>query len=85
MLGKKPQPEPEPEKKPEAEEKPSKPDRELDEIEQVFVNRLHRLMDAGYPLKYAEKIALRLDIHLPEAERLMAQGCPPKTASEILL
>ena len=46
--------------------------------------RLHVLMEAGYPLPLAERLAgSEADLH--EAVRLLEQGCAPATAAEILL
>ena len=47
--------------------------------------RLHVLIEAGYPLPIAEKIAAALDADLHEAVELVNQGCDPSTAAEILL
>ena len=47
--------------------------------------RLHVLMEAGYPLPLAEKIAAALDTDLHEAVQLVSNGCDPRTAAEILL
>ena len=47
--------------------------------------RLHVLMEAGYPLPLAEKIAAALDADLHHAVDLVARGCDPRTATEILL
>ena len=47
--------------------------------------RLHVLIEAGYPLPLAEKIAAALDADLHEAVELVHQGCDPRTAAEILL
>ena len=47
--------------------------------------RLHVLIEAGYPLPLAEKIAAALDTDLHEAVELVASGCDPRTAAEILL
>jgi hypothetical protein len=47
--------------------------------------RLHVLMEAGYPLPLAEKIAAALDADLHEAVQLVSNGCDPRTAAEILL
>ena len=46
--------------------------------------RLHVLMEAGYPLPLAEKIA-HSDADLHHAVDLIAQGCAPETAAEILI
>ena len=46
--------------------------------------RLHVLMDAGYPLLLAERLA-HSDADLHSAVELVRQGCEPKTAAEILL
>jgi len=46
--------------------------------------RLHVLMEAGYPLPLAERLAgSEADLH--EAVSLLAKGCSPATAAEILL
>ena len=46
--------------------------------------RLHVLMEAGYPLPLAEKIAgSEADLH--RAVELVRAGCTPETAAEILL
>jgi hypothetical protein len=46
--------------------------------------RLHVLIEAGYPLHLAERIAgSEVDLH--RAVELLRQGCEPITAAEILL
>ncbi len=46
--------------------------------------RLHVLMEAGYPLPLAERIAVsEADLH--RAVELLGCGCSPETAAEILL
>jgi hypothetical protein len=46
--------------------------------------RLHVLMEAGYPLPLAEKLAAsEADLH--KAVELVGQGCEPTVAAEILL
>jgi hypothetical protein len=46
--------------------------------------RLHVLIEAGYPLPLAERIAgSSVDLH--RAVELLDQGCLPETAAEILL
>jgi hypothetical protein len=47
--------------------------------------RLHVLMEAGYPLPLAERIAAALEADLHEAVELVGRGCDPRTAAEILL
>jgi hypothetical protein len=47
--------------------------------------RLHVLMESGYPLPLAEKIAAALDADLHEAVELVSNGCDPRVAAEILL
>jgi hypothetical protein len=56
-----------------------------DERAKVESWRLHVLIEAGYPLPLAEKIAAALDTDLHEAVALVASGCDPRTAAEILL
>lgn len=46
--------------------------------------RLHVLMEAGYPLSLAERLAAS-DADLHRAVELIEQGCSPETAAEILL
>lgn len=46
--------------------------------------RLHILVEAGYPLFLAEKIAAS-DADLHRAVDLVRRGCQPETAAEILL
>jgi hypothetical protein len=46
--------------------------------------RLHVLMEGGYPLPLAERLAgSEADLH--HAVELLRQGCSPETAVEILL
>lgn len=54
------------------------------ERDRVASWRLHVLMEAGYPLPLAERLAQsEADLHL--AVELVNQGCASKTAAEILL
>jgi hypothetical protein len=59
---------------------------ETEESEQSKVEswRLHVLMEAGYPLSLAERLA-GSDADLHEAVELLGRGCSPETAAEILL
>lgn len=46
--------------------------------------RLHVLIEAGYPLPLAERLAAsEADLH--EAVELVGRGCEPRLAAEILL
>jgi hypothetical protein len=55
-----------------------------DEQAKVESWRLHVLMEAGFPLPLAEKIAHSpADLH--HAVDLLRQGCSPETAAEILI
>ena len=55
-----------------------------DERSKVESWRLHVLMEAGYPLPLAERLAgSNADLH--RAVELVNQGCAPGTAAEILL
>jgi hypothetical protein len=59
---------------------------DTEESEQAKVEswRLHVLMEAGYPLPLAERLAgSEADLH--RAVELLTQGCSPQTAAEILL
>lgn len=58
---------------------------ERDERAKVESWRLHVLMEAGYPLPLAERIA-QSEADLHEAVTLIAErGCRPELAAEILL
>ena len=46
--------------------------------------RLHVLLEAGYPLPLAERIAVS-DVDRHRAVELVTLGCAPDTAAEILL
>ena len=55
-----------------------------DERSKVESWRLHVLIEAGYPLGLAERLAAsEADLH--RAVELVVQGCSPQTAAEILL
>ena len=47
--------------------------------------RLHVLMEAGYPLPLAERLAANEMVDLHRAVEMIASGCTPETAAEILL
>lgn len=54
------------------------------EVQKVESWRLHVLIEAGYPLRLAEKIAhSQADLHV--AVELVQSGCGHETAAEILL
>jgi len=55
-----------------------------DERMKVETWRLHVLMEAGYPVPLAERIAhSNADLH--QAVELVRAGCAPELATEILL
>ena len=59
---------------------------EINESERSKVEswRLHVLIEAGYPLPLAERVAVsEADLH--QAVALVGAGCAPETAAEILL
>jgi hypothetical protein len=56
-----------------------------DERARVESWRLHVLMEAGYPLPLAERLAANETVDLHRAVELVASGCTPETAAEILL
>ena len=56
----------------------------LSEREKVESWRLHVLIEAGYPLPLAEKLA-HSDADLHQAVELTRCGCSYQTAAEILL
>jgi hypothetical protein len=57
---------------------------EQDERAKVHGWRLHVLIEAGYPVALAERLAeSAADLH--SAVQLVEHGCMPETASQILL
>jgi hypothetical protein len=55
-----------------------------DEQSKVESWRLHVLIEAGFPLPLAERLAAsEADLHM--CVELLSQGCTPATAAEILL
>ena len=57
---------------------------QADEQGKVEGWRLHVLIEAGYPLHLAERLAAT-EVDLHRAVELLRQGCEPTTAAEILL
>lgn len=56
----------------------------VSEVERVQCWRFEILVEAGYPPLVASALAAsRVDLHL--AARILAQGCSPRLAAEILL
>lgn len=56
----------------------------FDERSKVESWRLHVLIEAGYPLPLAERLAVsEADLHV--ACEMLSLGCTPATAAEILL
>jgi hypothetical protein len=51
----------------------------------VFEWRLEALARAGYPPEEAWLLAASREVDLRVAERLLAAGCPPTTATRILI
>ena len=57
---------------------------DMSERSKVESWRLHVLIEAGYPLSIAERVAAsEADLHL--AVELVQRGCTHKTAAEILI
>lgn len=57
---------------------------EIDERSKVESWRLHVLIEAGYPLRLAERLAVsEADLHT--AVELVGKGCTHDTAADILL
>jgi hypothetical protein len=54
-------------------------------IEPVEAWRLKQLLEAGYPIPIAERLAVRVDVDLHQAVGLVDRGCAPEIAGEILL
>jgi hypothetical protein len=46
--------------------------------------RLHILLEAGYPIPLAERLAVS-EVDLHDAVEMVRRGCAPVTAAEILL
>ena len=57
---------------------------EPNETDKVESWRLHVLMEAGYTLAVAERLAAS-EVDLHRAVELLEAGCTPETAAEILL
>jgi hypothetical protein len=58
---------------------------ETSETSKVESWRLHVLIEAGYPLELAERLAVtEADLHLA-VELVRSRGCSHETAAEILL
>lgn len=57
---------------------------EHDERAKVQGWRLHVLVEAGYPIDLAERVA-ESDADLHDAVQLVEQGCTPEVAAQILL
>lgn len=57
----------------------------ISERAKVEAWRLYVLIDAGYPVAIADRLASRLDVDLHRAVELVAAGCAPGLAAEILL
>jgi hypothetical protein len=56
----------------------------IDERSKVESWRLHILIETGYPLSIAERLAVSdADLHI--ACEMLGRGCQPETAAEILL
>jgi hypothetical protein len=55
------------------------------EADRVMRWRVQELQRAGYGQHEAVKIAMRIDVDLHLAVDLLRQGCPTKTALQILL
>ncbi len=55
------------------------------ESERVLRWRVAELRRAGYAEREAVKLAMRVDVDLHDAAKLLAQGCPSQTALRILL
>ena len=58
---------------------------EISERSKVESWRLHVLIEAGYPLPLAERLAASEAVDLHRAVELVSSGCSHATAAEILL
>ncbi|HEU5216984.1 MAG TPA: hypothetical protein VFU30_15765 [Gaiellaceae bacterium] len=57
----------------------------IDERSKVESWRLHILIEAGYPLPIAERLAVNEAVDLHLACEMLGRGCKAETAAEILL
>jgi len=57
----------------------------LTEEELVESWRLRQLLDAGYSIRDAEKLARSPEVDLHQAVELVKRDCPPEIAARILL
>jgi hypothetical protein len=57
----------------------------IDERSKVESWRLHILIETGYPLSIAERLAVNEAVDLHLACEMLGRGCKPETAAEILL
>jgi len=55
------------------------------EAESIICWRFHELMEGGFELEDALKLAVAAHVDLHRASDLIRRGCPPKTALRILL
>jgi hypothetical protein len=58
---------------------------EIPEVEAVLRWRFEALVRAGFDAGSAMILASHVEIDLHDATSLLARGCPPETAMEILL
>lgn len=56
-----------------------------DEWKKIESWRFNRLLSVGYPVELAEQIAVSIEVDLHDACDLLARGCSPELAAEILL
>ena len=57
----------------------------VDVVERVLRWRVGQLRRGGYPDELAAELAARSDIDLHSAIELVRRGCPPETATRILV
>jgi hypothetical protein len=55
------------------------------EAEAIICWRFHELMESGFELEAALKLAVATQVDLDRASNLLRRGCAPKTALRILL
>ena len=58
---------------------------EAPEVEALLRWRFEQLMRAGYDAGSAMILASHVEVDLHDATRLLARGCPPETAMQIVL
>jgi len=68
--------------------KVAKPDRQKQELDNLWHNRRYRFRDIlgdDWPNDDIEVLAKKIEVHPTDLEKLIKNGCPPRTAVKILI